>query len=102
MTRTASQGPAWAGSNRSDRLPPNWRALRRFVLKRDEWRCTAIDDGVRCKQGATDVDHVDPGDDHSLGNLTSLCLFHHRAKTAAEGNAARRRPTAQQIGRAHV
>lgn len=91
MSRAASQGPAWAGSNRSAKLPANWRGLRRHILSRDHWQCTAVDDGIRCKQPATDVDHVQPGDDHRPANLTSLCHWHHAKKTAAEGNAARRR-----------
>lgn len=42
----------------------------------------------RCLEPATDVDHVKPGDDHSIANLQSLCDTHHKGKSSAEGNAA--------------
>ncbi|GAA0945991.1 hypothetical protein GCM10009550_20190 [Actinocorallia libanotica] len=82
--------PNWKGSDRRSRLPDNWSQLRRRVLKRDGHRCTARDAyGVRCDEAATDVDHVRPGDDHREANLTSLCEWHHRAKSSREGGAAR-------------
>ncbi|WP_375151143.1 HNH endonuclease [Pantoea sp. ANP04] len=37
------------------------------------------------------MDHVRPGDDHSLDNLRAICRSCHGRKTAAEGNAARKR-----------
>ncbi len=90
--RHPSQGPAWQGSTRLERLPPNWARLRRQIPERDGWRCTAVDHGVRCMAPANQVDHVQPGDNHSPGNLTALCAWHHARKSSAEGNAARRRP----------
>lgn len=46
-------------------------------------------DGSRCGDRGTDVDHIIPGDDHDLGNLQLLCRWHHKQKTAREGNQAR-------------
>jgi 5-methylcytosine-specific restriction enzyme A len=80
----------WAGSDRRSRLPKDWPRIRNRVLKRDGKRCTHInDDGVRCPDPATDVDHIVPGDDHSESNLRSLCEWHHRIKSGREGGAAR-------------
>jgi hypothetical protein len=36
------------------------------------------------------VDHVIPGQDHSLVNLRGICQWHHARKSAQEGVAARR------------
>jgi 5-methylcytosine-specific restriction enzyme A len=77
---------AWAGSDRRSRLPPDWKARRLRVLVRDGWRCRAPGCGAR----ATDVDHVERGDDHRDANLQALCVRHHREKTAREGVEARR------------
>lgn len=76
---------SWANSTRRSRLPRDWPQIRARILRRDGYRCTASDKGVRCRQPATDVDHVSPGDDHSDSNLTSLCQHHHRIKSASEG-----------------
>lgn len=82
--------PQWANSDRRDRLPKDWPQIRRRVLKRDGGRCTERNDyGQRCPELATDVDHVKPGDDHSLSNLRSLCSWHHNRKSGAEGAQAR-------------
>ena len=85
----------WAGSNRRERLPRDWRRRRAAVLARDGHQCCHIrsDTGERCTEQATDVDHIRPGDDHSLDNLQSLCAWHHAKKTASEAADARaRRP----------
>jgi 5-methylcytosine-specific restriction protein A len=83
--------PQWSGSDRRERLPDNWSAIRRRVLRRDGYQCTARDltTGVRCAEPATDVDHIVPGDDHRETNLRSLCGWHHRRKSSSEGGAAR-------------
>ncbi|MEU7177038.1 MULTISPECIES: HNH endonuclease [Streptomyces] len=53
---------------------------------------------------ATDVDHIEPGDNHDAENLQSLCRHHHARKSAREGaNAAnakreRRERTQESIG----
>lgn len=76
----------WAGSDRSARLPGDWPAICRRILARDKGICH-----VCLQPGADQVDHVEAGDDHSDANLAAIhddpC---HRAKSAAEGVAARR------------
>jgi len=67
-----------------------------------EWIRTWIEDGQRCTGTADEVDHIlefaDGGTDDD-SNLRSLCIDHHRRKTAAHANrtrwskAARRRPS---------
>lgn len=80
---------AWTGSDRAVRLPPDWHRRRVAVLTRDGHRCTRIrTDDTRCPAPATDVDHIDPGDDHSIENLTALCGWHHQRKSAREGGQA--------------
>lgn len=82
---------AWATSNRKERLPSNWPALRRAVMDRCGGRCELLKkDGSRCRDKATDVDHVVAGDNHSLSNLQGICQWHHARKSAQEGVAARR------------
>ena len=76
----------WAGSTRKSRLPADWERLRSVVLQRCGGRCE-WDDGGRCPYPATDVDHVAPGDDHSLANLQGLCAAHHLTKTGKEARA---------------
>jgi len=93
---------AWtrdSSSDRKDRLPSDWSTRRVRVLRRDSYRCQARDSlGVPCGELANQVDHVDPGDDHSLDNLQALCRWHHARKSSAEGAAARR----PQAGRARA
>jgi 5-methylcytosine-specific restriction endonuclease McrA len=80
----------WAGSRRRAELPPRWASeIRPAILDRDRYRCQWLTRGHRCGKPATDVDHIRRGNDHSPGNLQSLCGQHHSAKTSAEGNAAR-------------
>ncbi|AXH70206.1 HNH endonuclease [Streptomyces phage Haizum] len=82
--------PRWEGSDRRSRLPADWPKVRLRVLRRDGGQCTALNEaGERCVEVATDVDHIEPGDDHSMGNLRSLCAWHHRKKSGAEGAAAK-------------
>lgn len=82
----------WEGSDRKGRLPDDWTQRRRAVLRRCGGRCEAYlpKTGKRCPRPATDVDHVVPGDDHSLRNLRGLCAHHHGKKSSQEGAAARR------------
>ena len=78
---------AWQGSNRRSRLPHNWSQLRQQTEFRAGGQCEAsLLDGTRCPDQGTDCDHIVAGDDHSLSNLQWLCRWHHRKKTAAEGN----------------
>ncbi|QPB09912.1 HNH endonuclease [Streptomyces phage Sentinel] len=82
--------PNWEGSDRRSRLPKDWPKIRLKVLRRDGGQCTALTQaGTRCVSLATDVDHIRPGDDHSLSNLRSLCSYHHRIKSSQEGAAAK-------------
>jgi 5-methylcytosine-specific restriction protein A len=52
-----------------------------------EPRCQWVENGERCEAEATEVDHVterqDGGTD-ATSNLASLCVPHHRLKTARE------------------
>jgi hypothetical protein len=58
----------WRGSTRRGRLPADWPQ-----------RCTAVREihGTSCylcaHPNASDTDHVNRGDDHSLGNLRPIC-----------------------------
>ncbi|MBS3177741.1 MULTISPECIES: HNH endonuclease [unclassified Pseudoclavibacter] len=59
-------------------------------MRRAGGQCERLrrDDGKRCPQPATDVDHIKPGDDHSDTNLAALCTWHHKQKTDLEGGTA--------------
>lgn len=82
---------AWENSNRKQRLPRNWNQIRRKVFDRDYGLCQveSPETGYTCGEIASEVDHIVPGDDHSLANLQAICRWHHAKKSAAEGNAAR-------------
>lgn len=69
-------------SSRRERLPSDWQRIRRYVLRRDSYKCTI------CSAKATDVDHIIAGDDHSLHNLQALCTQCHRKKSSSEGGKA--------------
>ena len=89
---------AWSSESKSPRalrLPDDWTLRRVRALRRDGYRCQARDSlGAMCGEPANQVDHIEPGDDHSLDNLQSLCRWHHARKSSAEGAAARGpRPT---------
>ncbi len=65
-----------------------WQQARVVFLKTNPW-CKGVDDGRRCNQLATEVDHIVPhrGDlvkfwDRS--NWQGLCKSHHSRKTATE------------------
>ncbi|OPC84232.1 hypothetical protein B4N89_27825 [Embleya scabrispora] len=72
---------AWVGSNRRNRLPTDWAARCAAVYARDGHTCH-----VCGRDGADQIDHIRPGDDHSLTNLAPIhddpC---HRAKSSREG-----------------
>ncbi len=97
----------WEGSDRRDELPPGWRTIiRPRILRRDGYRCTWVTEGERCEAQATDVDHIDRGNDHRDENLASVCAWHHGRKSSAEGLAARAararyRPTNRRPSEAH-
>lgn len=48
-------------------------------------------DGSRCRDRATQVDHVIAGDLHEMSNLRGICEWHHARKSAREGVEARRK-----------
>lgn len=80
---------AWDGSTRRSRLPKDWPAIRRRIIRRDGGVCTALySDGRRCELPGTDVDHIVPGDDHRDANLRLLCAWHHRQKSSSAGGSA--------------
>lgn len=80
----------WETSDRRQRLPADWPAIRARRLKIDGYRCTWTTDGQRCTAVATEVDHrTAKTDDHRITELRSLCRDHHGRKSAAEGVAAR-------------
>lgn len=89
----------WVGSNRRERLPADWQVIRRRVLARDGYRCCWVEQGVRCVERATDVDHVSPGDNDDLTNLQALCGFHHGVKSGRDGGRASARARAARESR---
>lgn len=93
---------AWEGSNRRDRLPPDWELRRLKILQRDSYRCTWIENNRRCPVKIDlEVDHRIPGDDHSDANLRTLCKGHHSRKSAREGvdaRAAKRKALKEKFG----
>lgn len=60
-------------------------------MERDRRRCQWLraDTGEPCEVPATDVDHIEPGDNHDLSNLQALCGFHHHKKNGQETAGAR-------------
>lgn len=99
---------SWEGSTRRERLPDDWEERRKFVIRRAGGICEKIktSTGRRCTNSGRDVDHIIRGDDHEPTNLQLLCVWHHREKTAAEGNEAQavkrsaaRRPPERHPGR---
>lgn len=73
------QPPAWIGSDRKERLPKDWKQRRKMVFKRLGTWCHV------CKQeGATQIDHIVAGDDHSFSNLAPIHYECHKKKTIAE------------------
>lgn len=88
----------WQNSTRRVRLPRDWAERRQLIIDRDRGLCQEAEpDGAAvsrrtgariCGASGTEVDHVRPGDDHSLENLRLLCATHHGRKSAAEGGNA--------------
>lgn len=77
---------AWEGSDRAQRLPKDWPRIRRRILIRDRRTCQI--NGPGCLGRATEVDHIDPGDNHDPANLQAVCTTCHAHKSAREGGAA--------------
>lgn len=80
-----------ASSWRTTPKPQGWGAIRRRILKRDNYECQMPTPLGVCRAPATDVDHITPA---SLGgsdqpeNLRALCGPHHRTKSSSEGGRA--------------
>lgn len=72
----------WETSNRSFRLPWDWKFRRAKVLARDYRLCKIR--GIGCLIRASEVDHIIHGDDHSLENLRAVCTVCHKRKTSKE------------------
>lgn len=75
-------------SRRRSELPPNWPAIRTFVLERDGHRCRI--QGPRCTGHATEVDHVGDRHNHQPRNLRAACHPCHAGRTAEQGHEAMR------------
>lgn len=102
----------WRGSTRRQRLPANWPQLcaeARELYGTNCWKCGHAD--------VSDVDHLEPGDDHRIENLRPICGIGcpqclderrtpcHVAKSSREGGQAaqaarpkRARPAEQHPG----
>lgn len=86
------------GSWRSSPLPSNWLALRRFVLARDMNACmwgklpgeSESGEVGNCRNPGTEVDHMGGNANHDPAALRAICTYHHRKRTSAQANAARR------------
>jgi len=85
--RCAEHQRPWQGSTRRERLPSDWGTRRLIVLRRDKGICYLCGGS-----GADTVDHIVPGDDHSLTNLAAvhdrIAPHCHRAKSSKEGQQA--------------
>ena len=47
------------------------KQLRQLVTERDNGQCTELmREGSRCPDTGTDVDHIEPGNNHNLDNLS--------------------------------
>ena len=81
--------PGWSNSDRRSRLPADWGKVRTRVLRRDLNQCQVkMLDGSRCRDIASDVDHIRNGDDHHESNLQAICDWHHKNKSSSEGAMA--------------
>jgi 5-methylcytosine-specific restriction endonuclease McrA len=94
---TVADRTPWGGSDRRQRLPADWyKRVRPAVLRRDLGICQICGVLAATKKGGRwiggVVDHIVPGDDHRLANLQTICSTCDRAKSSAEGVAARRPP----------
>jgi 5-methylcytosine-specific restriction endonuclease McrA len=83
---------AWETSDRSARLPADWKQRVNAVWERDQGRCTwRLPSGARCPRKGADVDHRKNDDNHDLSNLQLLCRHHHDRKTQREARFGRTR-----------
>ena len=91
---------AWETSDRKSRLPGDWIRRRQEVFRIHGRQCYIVEDGHHCATEATEVDHVNAGDDHSYENLRPICHQHHKAKSSSEGWQAMNRKKRQARERA--
>ena len=66
-------GP-FAVSHRTEAIPP---AIRAFVLKRDQGRCSIEGCNSRHRLQPHHIKEQHEGGDHDPGNLITLCWYHH-------------------------
>ena len=81
------------GSRHARGYGSRWDKLRLVILKRDNHLCQACKLEGRITP-AREVDHIIPkakGGTDEQTNLQSLCVEHHRTKTAAEAAEAQGR-----------
>ena len=79
---------SWSTSDRKERLPANWDAIRARVKARAKGRCEAAQHVAGCPRTGSHCDHINHGDDHSLTNLQWLSKPCHDAKTRVEAAEA--------------
>lgn len=75
-------------SQRRKQLPPDWQKRRRKVLARDKGLCQLRLKG--CTYRATDIDHIERGNNHNLDNLRAACHHCHMVRTGHDGGTAQR------------
>lgn len=90
-------------SFRKERLPKDWSYRRNAVFHRDSEYCNEHRRKeafcyICGKCGATEIDHIEAGDDHDFENLAAICHTCHLQKTSQEGNQARRDQRVKQWG----
>ena len=79
---------SWDTSSRRSGLPSNWHLIRDRVLRNAGWLCEI---GYSCcAVEATEVDHINRGNNHQVSNLRAACKPCHARKSSAEGNSRRR------------
>jgi 5-methylcytosine-specific restriction protein A len=81
----------WTGSDRKQRLPPNWTRTVTAIWQRDGSRCQQCGRLCHRGQGDGEVHHITDADDHRMSNLQLLCTPCHAVETATEAAQARRR-----------
>ena len=79
---------AWSNP-RSSRVPPNWKAIKRRILARDNYVCQLR--GPSCIGVATQVDHKDRLGPSTPDNLWAVCAPCHQVKTSSEATEGRNR-----------
>ena len=112
----------WKDSSRGSELTSLFYRMRPLVLARDRHECQWVDPLVVkdysthvhvhvseeiqiasitiCGEYATDVDHIN-GHDDDMGNLQSLCSYHHDKKSSKQGNDARWQHSSKRTSERH-